>query len=390
MCPGNSARRLGDSIAFQLCGGVVQHILSGRTFDIHSDIARAHTPPSWVYTSAEVYESAREKIFAKSWQLLGDVLQVRVPGQVQPVRFLEGCIDEPLLLVRDRADQLRLLSNVCTHRGMIVCEHAGVETSLRCRYHGRKFDLDGKFTFMPEFEQVAGFPSDADNLRQLKLERWGPFLFGALDPHVPFAAWIEPMRSRLDWLPLNEARFDGSRSREYLINCNWALYCENYLEGFHIPFVHAGLAEALDFGRYRTEIYEHSSLQLGVARGCEVSFVPPKGSADEGRLIAGYYYWLFPNLMFNVYPWGISVNVVRPMDVERTRVSFLSYVWDASKLDAGAGSSLDRVEREDESVVEAVQKGLQSRVYGRGRYSPTREQGTHHFHRMLAELLSGK
>ena len=87
-------------------------------------------------------------------------------------------------------------------------------------------------------------------------------------------------------------------------------------------------------------------------------------------------------------PWGISINVVRPLGVERTRVSFLAYVWDAKKLEAGAGAQLDRVEREDEAIVEAVQKGLHSRLYTKGRYSPTREQGTHHFHRLLAEFAS--
>ena len=359
-----------------------------RQFDIHPDIALAKTPPSWVYTDEAVFSAARARIFARSWQLVGDVSQVRVPGQVQPVTFLEGCVDEPLLLVRDRSDLLRCLSNVCTHRGMLVCEHAGVETSLRCRYHGRKFDLDGSFAFMPEFEGVAGFPGESDNLRRIQLEQWGPFLFAAMDPLTSFTEWVEPIRTRLSWLPVPQARFDPARSRDYLVNCNWALYCENYLEGFHIPFVHSGLAETLDFGSYRTELYEYSSLQLGVARGGDAAFIPPAGSPDSGLAIAGYYYWLFPNLMFNVYPWGISVNIIKPLDVERTRVSFLSYIWDASKLDAGAGSSLDRVEREDESVVEAVQRGLRSSIYERGRYSPTREQGTHHFHRLLMQCLS--
>ena len=92
--------------------------------------------------------------------------------------------------------------------------------------------------------------------------------------------------------------------------------------------------------------------------------------------------------MFNVYPWGISVNIVKPLAVDRSRVSYLTYVWDESKLDAGAGSNLDRVEREDEAIVEACQRGLRSRLYERGRYSPSREQGVHHFHRILAAALA--
>lgn len=111
----------------------------------------------------------------------------------------------------------------------------------------------------------------------------------------------------------------------------------------------------------------------------------PPTSPDHGTDIAGYYFWLFPNLMLNFYPWGISVNVVKPLAVDRTRVSYLTYVADESKLDTGAGAALDRVEREDEAVVESVHRGIASRSYARGRYSPTREQGVHHFHRLLAE-----
>ena len=92
-------------------------------------------------------------------------------------------------------------------------------------------------------------------------------------------------------------------------------------------------------------------------------------------------------MMFNFYPWGLSINVVRPISKKQSKVSFITYVMDAAKLDQGAGADLDKVEREDEFVVEAVQKGIESRHYATGRFSPTREQGVHHFHRLLAEFL---
>ena len=126
-----------------------------------------------------------------------------------------------------------------------------------------------------------------------------------------------------------------------------------------------------------------------MAQGAEDTFDLPAGSPDHGQRIAAYYFFLYPNLMFNFYPWGVSINVVRPLAVDRTKVSFLSYVWDRSRLDRGAGAGLDRVEREDESIVEAVQRGVGSRSYDRGRYSPAREQGVHHFHRLLAGDLAG-
>ena len=91
--------------------------------------------------------------------------------------------------------------------------------------------------------------------------------------------------------------------------------------------------------------------------------------------------------MLNFYPWGLSLNLVQPQSMGRTRVLFRSYVWDESRLGEGAGSALDRVEAEDEAIVAAVQRGVRSSLYTRGRYSPAREAGVHHFHRLLCEQL---
>ena len=356
---------------------------------IEPDIRRASTLPSWVYADPEVFAASRERVFHRSWQLVGDTDRVKVPGQVVPLTLLEGLLDEPLLLTRDRSDRLHCLSNVCTHRGNLVAESEGVELALRCRYHGRRFGLDGCFLSMPEFEQAEGFPSAADALPRIPFGTWEKFVFASLAPRAPLEETLAAMRARCAWMPVRDAVFDPSRSRDYLVHANWALYCDNYLEGFHIPFVHAGLAEVLDYGSYRTELFPAGSLQVGVAGEGEDAFDLPPGTPDHGTRIAAYYFWLFPNTMFNVYPWGISVNVVRPLAVDRTKVSFLPYVWDASRLDRGAGAGLDRVEREDEVIVENVQRGMRSRLYDRGRYSPTREQGVHHFHRLLAASLAG-
>ena len=268
-----------------------------------------------------------------------------------------------------------------------MVESPGKLRHLRCRYHGRRFGLDGCFQHMPECEAAVGFPSAADNLPRVALEGWGKLLFANLEPAVPFADLIAEVERRVGFLPLDRLSFEPRRSRDYLVHAHWALYCDNYLEGFHIPFVHADLAETLDYGSYRTELLPHASLQLGIAKGAEEAFDLPPSSPDFGQRVAAYYFWLFPNTMLNVYPWGVSVNVVQPLAVDRTRVKFLSYVLDESKLGSGAGALLDRVEREDEEVVETVQKGVGSRLYRSGRFSPAREQGVHHFHRMLAAAL---
>jgi choline monooxygenase len=151
--------------------------------------------------------------------------------------------------------------------------------------------------------------------------------------------------------------------------------------------VHAGLNAVIDFGNYTTELFKWSNLQLGIAKDDEDCFELPKDSVDAGKKVAAYYFFVFPNMMFNFYPWGLSVNIVQPLSIHESKVSFLTYIWKESKYNTGAGSGLDKVEMEDEEVVENVQKGIRSRFYQHGRYSVTREQGTHHFHRMISEWM---
>jgi choline monooxygenase len=356
---------------------------------IHEDIRKASTIASDFYTHPAYFEASKERIFARTWQWIGDTDLVALPGQLAPLTLLPGFLDEPALLVRDQQDVLHCMSNVCTHRGNLLIEHNCQASQIRCRYHGRRFKLDGSFVSMPEFEGVEGFPCAKDDLPQLAFGNWQQHLFAGITPCITLNEAIGEMQQRLHWLPLQEFRLMPELSRDYLVKAHWALYCENYLEGFHIPFVHQSLNSVLDFGAYTTEIYRYSNLQLGIAKGGEDVFDLPESSADFGKNVAAYYYWVFPNMMFNFYPWGLSINIVKPMATGLCKVSFLSYVWDENKLGLGAGADTDKVEREDEAVVENVQRGIRSRLYHSGRYSPTRELGTHHFHRLIAEFMAG-
>ena len=337
------------------------------SFTIDPDIRKAKTIASDFYTDARYFELSKEKIFARTWQFAGRLDEF---DGLKPVTLLPGFLDEPLLLTKN-ADEVRCLSNVCTHRGKILIEEPCKANLIRCGYHGRRFDLSGKFLSMPEFGGVEDFPSAADDLANIPFAIRGGFVFASVDPFAPFEEFVDDAAARLEDFEPDGLRLASTRN--YEVNAHWALYCENYLEGFHIPFVHHSLNEVVDYGTYTTETFRYSSLQTGF---------------DGDGNIAGRYLFVFPNLMFNFYPWGISVNVVRPVTPEKSIVEFLTYVSDESRLGSGAGADLDRVELEDEAVVQSVQRGIRSRFYSHGRYAPTREQGTHHFHRLIAEFMS--
>lgn len=340
-------------------------------FDVDPDIRRAHTPPAELYRDPAAFALQIERVFRRGWQPAPGTERAEEPGRVLPFVLLPGVLNAPLVLTCAEDKRLRCLSNVCTHRANLVVEEAGSRDGLRCRYHGRRFSLDGRFQSMPELEGAEGFPSSDDDLPAVELGLIGPLAFVSLAAHVGFQAWSHGLLERTRGLKWSSLRFVSSR--DYEVKAHWALYVENYLEGFHIPFVHAELNRVVDYESYRTELFEWGSVQLAVSPAAEP---------------AASYFWLFPTTMLNVYPWGVSLNAVVPLAIDRTRIHFETWSFDPAVTASAASADLDRVELEDEAIVENVQRGVSSPLYRRGRYSPKRETGVHHFHRLLAQALS--
>jgi len=346
---------------------------------IDSDIRVAKTLPSKYYTDEKRFRRIL-KSFKTSWQFVG--LSNQFTSQITPVDHIVTLLDEPMVRVQN-GESTQMLSNVCTHRGMILCQEQSDSKTIQCPYHGRTFNRDGTMKHMPGFEGVVDFPSEDDHMSSFDFQTWNGFEFTSLKPEVDLEDVLRPMQERIGWF-FSDLNYDSERDRNWDIHANWMLYVDNYLEGFHIPYVHPELNEALDKEEYTTECFEHGVLQIGMANENDVCFKPPESSIDSGKRIAAYYWWFYPNLMINVYPWGVSVNVVVPNETDSTTVLFRSYVKHPELLQQGAGAELDKVELQDQFVVENCMKGLRSSSYKRGRYSAKHERGVHHFHRMIS------
>jgi choline monooxygenase len=357
-------------------------------FEIEPQIETAQTLPAEAYRSQNFYDQLLELVLARSWQFYGNSHDLLEPGKAIPWQFLPGSINEPLIMARSQDHHLHCLSNVCTHRGSLLLEKPTQGRFLRCPYHNRCFELNGHFRSMPGFEDQPHFPSPKDHLPHLPLEDWHGFLFAALEPGLPFSTWIDPVQSRLGWVPWQEFVYSPQHSQDFELEANWMLYVDNYLEGFHIPYVHPGLAQVLDGDNYEVIPLPWGVLQIGFAKDENTPvFDLPSFHPDAGQAVAAYYYWLFPNLMLNLYPWGLSVNQVLPQSLGRTIIRYKTYIWNESLMGQGAGADPSQVEQEDQQIVQRVQKGIQSRLYKRGRYSASHEKGVHHFHRLLAKAV---
>src|SRR6478609_4536475 len=201
------------------------------SFSVDDNISQAKTISTDFYLKEEFFQQSKEKIFSNCWQFVGDTDQVKDKGWVTPVNLLEGFMDEPLVISKDKNEKLHCLSNVCTHRGNLIVERPCKLNDIRCKYHGRRFNLDGTFQSMPEFKEVENFPTQDDNLTNLPLFQMGKWLFTSLNKTISSEAFFSDMMKRISWMPLQDFHFRPELSNDYIVEANWALYCENYLKG---------------------------------------------------------------------------------------------------------------------------------------------------------------
>ncbi len=334
--------------------------------------------PAHCYVDAGFERLERATVFTTGWQLVAHSALVDGPGD-HVVAELGGV---PIIVVRDVPSAnggqgpIRALHNVCRHRaGPLATADGRGARALVCRYHGWTYALDGGLRGAPEMHDAQGFDPAAVCLPRADVAEWQGLVFAALAPEADFADLVAGIEARLGG-GLGGYRFD--RRVSYEIACNWKVYVDNFLEGYHLPRVHPALNRLLDYRSYRTELGRWSSLQwspLDVAQG------PYRG---DGASVASYW-WLWPNTMLNVLPGRLQTNRVVPLAPDRCRVDFdYFYPQGASEaVRAGDHAFADEVQAEDIAICESVQRGLASGSYTAGRLNPARESGVWHFQELL-------
>jgi len=355
--------------------------------DIDADIARAWSIPARFYTDPEVFRLEQEKIFAQTWQVVGHVHQLVNPGDF----FTTELMGEPLLLVRSAGGELKGFYNVCRHRAGPPAEGCGSKKLFRCSYHGWTYGLDGALISAPEFEGVEDFHPEQFALKPVRVEEWFNLVLVNLDPAA------EPLEKSLGELPRQAGRFEFaqmklSERRTYDMKCNWKTYVDNYLEGYHLPSVHPGLNRELDYNAYIVEPYARHVRQFSPIRGPQPGDATPRRYQETREDLTTDYFWIFPNWMLNCYPDNVSLNIILPIDAERTVAIFEWYLPDKELRSKAAREAVEfshQIQLEDVGICERVQKNLHSRSYERGRYSVKQEKGVHAFHRMYAEVMKG-
>ena len=357
-------------------------------FPFDPNIARASTIPARLYNDPVYLELERERVFAHTWQLVGRLEQVAQSGQF----FTAEVGNDAIVVLRD-GETLRGFYNICLHRAGPVASGCGKRQTLQCRYHGWTYRLDGSLLRAPEMEGTENFRPDDMRLIPVQVATWGPLVFANLDGKAP------PLAEMLEDIPNRVAPFHCEQMRyvmrkQWDVACNWKVYVDNYLEGYHLPVVHPGLHKELDYDQYKVEPHRYYSIQHAPIRRMPTASTGRRLRPEDTDVAEALYVWLFPNVMLNVFMGQMQTNAVLPLSHDRTRVAF---EWYAAEPPADPATDprwsrliefAEEIQEEDVEICEVVQRNLRSRVYDRGRYSAARENGVHHFHSLLHEFLT--
>jgi len=333
--------------------------------------AAPETLAAALYRDAQTYARERERVFARSWLLLGHESQLAEPGAVVAATIA----DYPVLAVRGDKG-IRAFHNVCRHRaGPLAPDgESQCEGFLVCRYHGWRYALDGRLASARDFGKADGFDPRQYGLIPLQCETWNGFVFvNVHEDAPPLAASVEPLTARAQKFPFERFRYTGVSS--HLLKCQWKTYVENYLEGYHIPLVHPELSAEIEPGSYSVEVDDPVVFHHATPR--------------NGSSVDGMWGFLWPNLAINVYADGVMMERVVPEGHDRTRLDYL-YFFDksASRERFEAAMTLsDATTAQDVWICEAVQKNLDAGIYDKGRLSPKHEQGVAWFQNRVRTAL---
>lgn len=338
----------------------------------HASLETATALPARHYVGQAMLDLDQRAVFARSWQLVAHQGLLAEPGD----HVVEQVGHVPVIVVRGADGVLRAFPNVCRHRAgpLALCNGKGAR-ALHCKYHGWSYTLDGQLRSAPEMQGAKDFDVSSIRLPPLRVAEWQGLVFVALSDDVPpFEAVYGDIAARIAPIDLSAMRF--LRRDSYDIDCDWKVYVDNFLEGYHLPHVHPGLSKVLDYRAYDTELLPWKSLQHS----------PLRNSAEIYGEGEAFYYFVYPNVMLNIMPGRLQTNRILPLGPGRCRVEFDYYYAQDAAAQARIGNDQafsDEVQQEDIDICVAVQKGLASGTYEAGRLCPKRESGVWHFHQQL-------
>ncbi|MBT6202616.1 MAG: aromatic ring-hydroxylating dioxygenase subunit alpha [Alphaproteobacteria bacterium] len=382
----------------------VREILSDgvlSTFDL--DITEARGLPNEAFTSDAYFAMEQKRLFARTWVFAGLASELPNAGDVRPVEVA----GRPVILTRGNDGKIRVFQNVCPHRGArLVIENLDGNAMMTCPYHAWTYAMDGKLKSRPHFHKPDCHDTEGDDnisLFPVRSTTWYDWVFVNLDGKAePFEDHIAPVEEWFQGFPLDPMRCAEHRVFEF--ECNWKLAVENYCDFYHVFLVHPALHQSMSketrksmqcMGRHLMNDYwfdTESRGGLGDKSAVGMNLIPGLKPEYAGKQV---YSAIFPNMAVNVYPSNAQCVLFEPVSPGKTRMHMWFYFVDGDHTNPAFADERDNLYQEwaalnaeDEGICRRLQEGRMCDAYDGGRLAPYWDQGTIHFHRQLAEVMT--
>lgn len=325
-----------------------------------------------LYVDADAHQRERDRIFWRTWQLLGPAGPVAERG-----RYVAADIaGAKVFAMRGDDGVLRGFRNVCVHRGaQLLDDGSGQCSAIQCPYHRWLYGLDGTLKRTPWFGEDPEFDMADWPLQQIHVEEWRGLLFMAVDPAAPLSANLGDTATVLADEPLES--FQLYRSERLVFDANWKIYVDNFIEGYHIPGIHPSFYAAIDFEKFETTVLDNVIKMTA----------PPK----DDLFYRGTWLTTWPNWTLSLFDGGMNTSRINPIDERRTELLYHYYFADLSEAtkparDRSVEGSL-AVVRQDFGICEITHQNYASGGYRPGPLSPRHENGVAWFQQRVAELI---
>jgi phenylpropionate dioxygenase-like ring-hydroxylating dioxygenase large terminal subunit len=347
---------------------------------VRKPLLEAETLPPSCYFDPAFHEREKRALFTEGWILVGRIDRIQKKGDYFTVEYA----DVQLIVVRDLAGNPRAFANTCRHRGARLLDGAGNTRSIVCPYHSWTFALDGTLRGAAGMEQTVGFKLEDNGLHEVRVGVWAGFLFVCVDAGAPsLETWLGALPERLAMYRLDD--MVQTRRKEFRVKCNWKLWVENYMEGYHVPTVHRSTIskfQKINFaedppanGQFHT-IHEQHDGTLALLDG-DAGFPPIEGLADHGEVARGSRFILvYPMAMIALTIDTMWTFECHPLGPEETLLVHTSCFPksivarpDFEQIAANYYKRQDIVVREDNDIAENQQRGLRSPFARSGRLS---------------------
>jgi choline monooxygenase len=340
-------------------------------------LEHAATLPAACYTSADWHQQELARIFRREWVCLGRADEAAAPGDY----FATTIGNEPILVLRDRANTPRAFSNVCRHRGCVIASGRGNSMTLQCPYHRWTYALTGALLAIPgrphPMQEITDFQQEDFGLIPLQLDTWGGFVFVNLATEAPpMRTWLGDLPGWMD--PYGFAGMKTVRRISHVVPCNWKVFLENSMEAYHVPFVHQRQIDPARLPVWGVDTPGHGPYGCLYSRdSLLLNSVFPTIPGLTGKPAEGLFHvWLQPNLQIIATTTYMAFRRYLPLAADRFELDCGWCFPDAALAvpgfqDAAAAlfARADAVMQEDIEICPQVQAGLSSALYRPGRYA---------------------